>query len=157
MVINTYTDPYKQINAVSGSFSLWFRNTIWIWNEKNAHSTLPPLDNLLYSSQISRQNTEYQFKLVALNCSKDMKAEELGFLPLLYLRWRVYWTFKNYSASALSQVLNSRAKIQDKAKKKNVYVALSRPTVKCEITGSGFFFFFFFFFFFYVRFGRRIC
>ena len=34
-----------------------------------------------------------------------------------------------------------------KAKKKNVYVALSRPTVKCEKTGSGFFFFFFFFFF----------
>ena len=33
-----------------------------------------------------------------------------------------------------------------KAKKKNVYVALSRPTVKCEKTGSGFFFFFFFFF-----------
>ena len=31
-------------------------------------------------------------------------------------------------------------------KKKNVYVALSRPTVKCEKTGSGFFFFFFFFF-----------
>ena len=30
-------------------------------------------------------------------------------------------------------------------KKKNVYVALSRPTVKCEKTGSGFFFFFFFF------------
>ena len=28
---------------------------------------------------------------------------------------------------------------------------LSRPTVKCEKTGSGFFFFFFF----YVRFGRR--
>ena len=32
-----------------------------------------------------------------------------------------------------------------KAKKKNCYVALSRPTVKCEKTGSGFFFFFFFF------------
>ena len=32
------------------------------------------------------------------------------------------------------------------AKKKNCYVALSRPTVKCEKTGSGFFFFFFFFF-----------
>ena len=30
-------------------------------------------------------------------------------------------------------------------KKINVYVALSRPTVKCEKTGSGFFFFFFFF------------
>ena len=30
-------------------------------------------------------------------------------------------------------------------KKKKVYVALSRPTVKCEKTGSGFFFFFFFF------------
>ena len=30
-------------------------------------------------------------------------------------------------------------------KKKNVYVALSRPTVKCEKTGPGFFFFFFFF------------
>ena len=29
-------------------------------------------------------------------------------------------------------------------KKKNVYVALSRPTVKCEKTGSVFFFFFFF-------------
>ena len=29
--------------------------------------------------------------------------------------------------------------------KKNCYVALSRPTVKCEKTGSGFFFFFFFF------------
>ena len=29
-------------------------------------------------------------------------------------------------------------------KKKNCYVALSRPTVKCEKTGSGFFFFFFF-------------
>ena len=28
-------------------------------------------------------------------------------------------------------------------KKKNCYVALSRPTVKCEKTGSGFFFFFF--------------
>ena len=28
---------------------------------------------------------------------------------------------------------------------KNCYVALSRPTVKCEKTGSGFFFFFFFF------------
>ena len=28
--------------------------------------------------------------------------------------------------------------------KKNCYVALSRPTVKCEKTGSGFFFFFFF-------------
>ena len=27
-------------------------------------------------------------------------------------------------------------------KKKNCYVALSRPTVKCEKTGSGFFFFF---------------
>ena len=26
------------------------------------------------------------------------------------------------------------------------YVALSRPTVKCEKTGSGFFFFFFFFY-----------
>ena len=32
-------------------------------------------------------------------------------------------------------------------KKKKNYVALSRPTVKCEKTGSGFFFFFFFFFF----------
>ena len=31
-------------------------------------------------------------------------------------------------------------------KKKNCYVALSRPTVKCEKTGSFFFFFFFFFF-----------
>ena len=30
-------------------------------------------------------------------------------------------------------------------KKKKCYVALSRPTVKCEKTGSGFFFFFFFF------------
>ena len=30
--------------------------------------------------------------------------------------------------------------------KKNCYVALSRPTVKCEKTGSVFFFFFFFFF-----------
>ena len=29
--------------------------------------------------------------------------------------------------------------------KKNCYVALSRPTVKCEKTGSGFFFFFFFY------------
>ena len=29
-------------------------------------------------------------------------------------------------------------------KKKNCYVALSRPTVKCEKTGSFFFFFFFF-------------
>ena len=29
-----------------------------------------------------------------------------------------------------------------KAKQKNGYVALSRPTVKCEKTGSGFFFFF---------------
>ena len=28
--------------------------------------------------------------------------------------------------------------------KKNCYVALSRPTVKCEKTGSVFFFFFFF-------------
>ena len=28
--------------------------------------------------------------------------------------------------------------------KKNCYVALSRPTVKCEKTGSGFFFYFFF-------------
>ena len=37
--------------------------------------------------------------------------------------------------------------VKHKAKKKNVYVALSRPTVKCEKTGSGFFFFFFFFFF----------
>ena len=36
-------------------------------------------------------------------------------------------------------------------KKKNCYVALSRPTVKCEKTGS----FFFFFFFFYVRFGQK--
>ena len=26
-------------------------------------------------------------------------------------------------------------------KKKNCYVALSRPTIKCEKTGSGFFFF----------------
>ena len=33
--------------------------------------------------------------------------------------------------------------IFDKAKKKNVYVALSRPTIKCEKTGSGFFYFFF--------------
>ena len=31
-----------------------------------------------------------------------------------------------------------------RAKKKKNYVALSRPTVKCEKTGSGFFFFFFF-------------
>ena len=31
-------------------------------------------------------------------------------------------------------------------KKKKCYVALSRPTVKCEKTGSVFFFFFFFFF-----------
>ena len=30
-------------------------------------------------------------------------------------------------------------------KKKNVYVALSRPTVKCEKNRVGFFFFFFFF------------
>ena len=29
-------------------------------------------------------------------------------------------------------------------KKKKCYVALSRPTVKCEKTGSGFFFYFFF-------------
>ena len=34
-----------------------------------------------------------------------------------------------------------------KAKKKKCYVALFRPTVKCEKTGSGFFFFFFFFLF----------
>ena len=32
-------------------------------------------------------------------------------------------------------------------KKKKCYVALSRPTVKCEKTGSGFFFFFFFIFY----------
>ena len=32
---------------------------------------------------------------------------------------------------------------EDRAKKKNCYVALSRPTVKCEKTGSFFFFFFF--------------
>ena len=32
----------------------------------------------------------------------------------------------------------------NKAPKKKCYVALSRPTVKCEKTGSGFFFFFFF-------------
>ena len=32
-------------------------------------------------------------------------------------------------------------------KKKKCYVALSRPTVKCEKTGSGFLFFFFLFFF----------
>ena len=31
-----------------------------------------------------------------------------------------------------------------KAPKKNCYVALSRPTVKCEKTGSFFFLFFFF-------------
>ena len=34
--------------------------------------------------------------------------------------------------------------INRKAKKKEVYIALSRPTVKCEKTGSGFLFLFFF-------------
>ena len=33
----------------------------------------------------------------------------------------------------------------DLRSKKFCYVAVSRPTVKCENTGSGFFFFFFFF------------
>ena len=36
------------------------------------------------------------------------------------------------------------SKFRCKAKKKNCYVALSRPTVKCKKTGSFFFFFFFF-------------
>ena len=34
--------------------------------------------------------------------------------------------------------------VRVRPKKKKIYVALSRPTVKCEKTGSGFFFFFFF-------------
>ena len=42
-------------------------------------------------------------------------------------------------------LLKSDVTCRDQAKKKNCYVALSRPTVKCEKTGSGFFFFFFFF------------
>ena len=44
----------------------------------------------------------------------------------------VYFIFQRYLILRLGQ-------------KKNCYVALSRPTVKCEKTGSGFFFFFFFF------------
>ena len=40
-------------------------------------------------------------------------------------------------------VLNNMLQGVIRQKKKNVYVALSRPTVKCEKTGSGFFFFFF--------------
>ena len=41
--------------------------------------------------------------------------------------------------------LNTIVEIRVRPKKKNCYVALSRPTVKCEKTGSVFFFFFFFF------------
>ena len=56
----------------------------------------------------------------------------------LLLCWHIYKNSSRCYYSLLGQ-------------KKNCYVALSRPTVKCEKTGSGFFFFF------NVRFGQRIC
>ena len=53
--------------------------------------------------------------------------------------------FTTVNRGDFGQIFTIFINIFIRPKKKNCYVALSRPTVKCEKTGSGFFFFFFFF------------
>ena len=98
------------------------------------HASAAPLCFLVW---LGLQKVVYTCRLFSCCCYYRSSSLELAFVVLIILSLVFLW---------LGQVISPFYHWHyhySKAKKKNCYVALSRPTVKCEKTGSGFFFFFF--------------